>query len=112
MSNQAVFDEEASKQLETLYRIGDVVRRRGLVRSSLAAAPGRRPLLRGEREAHEHRAAVWEPAVVAGHRGRPWAVVGPSHSRKQPTRPNASQRSKPQLRRHFRAAVQVSAGPW
>ena len=26
MSNQAVFDEEASKQLETLYRIGDVVR--------------------------------------------------------------------------------------
>ena len=44
MSNQAVFDEEASKQLETLYRIGDVVRRRGLVRSSLAAAPGERIL--------------------------------------------------------------------
>ena len=44
MSNQAVFDEEASRQLETLYRIGDVVRRRGLVRSSLAAAPGERIL--------------------------------------------------------------------
>jgi hypothetical protein len=29
MSNQAVFDEQTSKQLETLYRIGDVVRRRG-----------------------------------------------------------------------------------
>ena len=44
MSNQAVFDEETSKQLEALYRIGDVVRRRALVRSSLAAAPGERIL--------------------------------------------------------------------
>lgn len=44
MSNQAVFDEETSRQLEALYRIGDVVRRRGLVRSRLAAAPGERIL--------------------------------------------------------------------
>lgn len=44
MSNQAVFDEETSKRLEALYRIGDVVRRRALVRSSLAAASGERIL--------------------------------------------------------------------
>jgi ubiquinone/menaquinone biosynthesis C-methylase UbiE len=44
MSNQAVFDEEGSRQLEAVYRIGDVVRRRDLVRSSLAAAPGERIL--------------------------------------------------------------------
>jgi arsenite methyltransferase len=44
MSKQAVFDEETSKQLEALYRIGDVVRRRGLVRSSLGAMPGERIL--------------------------------------------------------------------
>ena len=41
---QVVFDEETGKQLEVFYRIGDVVRRRGLVRSSLAAAPGERIL--------------------------------------------------------------------
>ena len=41
---QTVFDEQTGKQLEALYRIGDVVRRRGLVRSSLAAAPGERIL--------------------------------------------------------------------
>jgi arsenite methyltransferase len=40
MSNQVVFDEGGSRRLEAVYRIGDVVRRRGLVRSSLAAAPG------------------------------------------------------------------------
>jgi arsenite methyltransferase len=41
---QTVFDEETGKQLEALYRIGDVVRRRGVVRSCLAAAPGERIL--------------------------------------------------------------------
>lgn len=41
---QTAFDEETGRQLEALYRIGDVVRRRGLVRSSLAAAPGERIL--------------------------------------------------------------------
>ena len=44
MSNQVVFDEGASRRLEAVYRIGDVVRRRGLVRSSLAAASGERIL--------------------------------------------------------------------
>jgi arsenite methyltransferase len=34
------FDEDTGRQLEAMYRIADVVRRRGLVRSSLAAAPG------------------------------------------------------------------------
>lgn len=41
---QTVFDEDTGRQLEALYRIGDVVRRRGLVRSCLAAAPGERIL--------------------------------------------------------------------
>jgi arsenite methyltransferase len=41
---QTVFDDETGQQLEALYRIADVVRRRGLVRSSLAAAPGERIL--------------------------------------------------------------------
>jgi arsenite methyltransferase len=41
---RAVFDDETGQQLEALYRIGDVVRRRGLVRSCLAAAPGERIL--------------------------------------------------------------------
>lgn len=41
---QAVFDDQTGEQLEALYRIGDVVRRRGLVRSCLAAAPGERIL--------------------------------------------------------------------
>jgi len=39
---QLVFDEEAGKQLESLYRIGDALRRRRLVREALAAAPGER----------------------------------------------------------------------
>jgi arsenite methyltransferase len=41
---QTVFDDATGRQLEALYRIGDVVRRRGLVRSCLAAAPGERIL--------------------------------------------------------------------
>ena len=41
---QTVFDDQTGLQLEALYRIGDVVRRRGLVRSRLAAAPGERIL--------------------------------------------------------------------
>ena len=39
-----VFDEETGRQLEALYGIGDVVRRRGLVRSALAPVPGERIL--------------------------------------------------------------------
>lgn len=42
--SQLVFDEETGKQLETLYRIGDAVRRRRLVRAALAAVPGERIL--------------------------------------------------------------------
>ena len=38
------FDEETGRRLEALYRIGDAVRRRGLVRAALAAAPGERVL--------------------------------------------------------------------
>ena len=41
---QTVFDEETGQQLEALYRISDVVRRRALVRSFLAAAAGDRIL--------------------------------------------------------------------
>jgi arsenite methyltransferase len=41
---QMAFDEGTGRQLEALYRIGDVARRRGLVRSFLAAAPGERIL--------------------------------------------------------------------
>lgn len=41
---QTVFGDGTGHQLEAMYRIGDVVRRRGLVRSSLAAAPGERIL--------------------------------------------------------------------
>jgi ubiquinone/menaquinone biosynthesis C-methylase UbiE len=40
--SQLVFDEETGKQLEALYRIGDAVRRRRLVRAALAAGPGER----------------------------------------------------------------------
>jgi arsenite methyltransferase len=36
------FDDDTGRQLEAMYRIADVVRRRSLVRSSLAAAPGER----------------------------------------------------------------------
>ncbi len=42
--SQLVFDEETGKQLEALYRIGDAVRRRRLVRAALAAVPGDRIL--------------------------------------------------------------------
>jgi ubiquinone/menaquinone biosynthesis C-methylase UbiE len=42
--SRLVFDEETGKQLEELYRIGDAVRRRRLVRAALAAAPGERVL--------------------------------------------------------------------
>jgi arsenite methyltransferase len=40
--SQLAFDEETGKQLEALYRIGDAVRRRRLVRAALSAAPGER----------------------------------------------------------------------
>jgi ubiquinone/menaquinone biosynthesis C-methylase UbiE len=42
--NQLVFDEETGRQLEELYQLGDARRRRGLVRSALAATPGERVL--------------------------------------------------------------------
>jgi SAM-dependent methyltransferase len=42
--SQLVFDEETGRQLEELYRIGDAMRRRRLVRAALAAAPGERVL--------------------------------------------------------------------
>jgi len=38
--NRLAFDEEMGKQLEALYRIGDAVRRRRLVRRALGAASG------------------------------------------------------------------------
>ena len=41
---QLPFDEATGKQLETLYRIADAVRRRRLVRAALAAARGERIL--------------------------------------------------------------------
>jgi SAM-dependent methyltransferase len=42
--SQLAFDEETGKQLVALYRIGDAVRRRRLVRAALAATPGERIL--------------------------------------------------------------------
>lgn len=42
--SQATFDDNTGKQLEALYTTGDAVRRRRLVRSSLAAASGERIL--------------------------------------------------------------------
>jgi len=42
--SQLLFDEDTGRQLEALYRIGDAVRRRRLVRAALAAAPGERIL--------------------------------------------------------------------
>jgi arsenite methyltransferase len=42
--SQLAFDEETAKQLEALYRIGDAVRRRRLVRAALAVEPGERVL--------------------------------------------------------------------
>ncbi len=41
---QLEFDEETAKRLEALYTIRDSVRRRGLVRAAVAAAPGERIL--------------------------------------------------------------------
>lgn len=42
--SQLVFDDDLANQLETLYRTGDVLRRRRLVREALGAAPGERVL--------------------------------------------------------------------
>jgi arsenite methyltransferase len=42
--SQLAFDEETGKQLEALYRIGDAMRRRRLVRAALAVKPGERVL--------------------------------------------------------------------
>lgn len=42
--SQLAFDEGISQQLESIYRTGDVLRRRRLVREALAAAPGERVL--------------------------------------------------------------------
>src|SRR5205814_2293738 len=42
--SQLAFDQETGKQLEALYRIGDAVRRRRLVRAALAVKPGERVL--------------------------------------------------------------------
>ena len=42
--SQLAFDEETGKQLEALYRIGDAVHRRRLVRAALAATTGERIL--------------------------------------------------------------------
>jgi arsenite methyltransferase len=42
--SQLAFDEVTGKQLEELYRTGDAVRRRRLVRTALAVAPGERVL--------------------------------------------------------------------
>ena len=42
--SQLVFDEQAAMQIEAIYRIGDAVRRRRIVRKALAAASGERIL--------------------------------------------------------------------
>jgi arsenite methyltransferase len=42
--SQLVFDEEASRGIEALYRIGDAVRRRRIVREALGASSGERLL--------------------------------------------------------------------
>jgi len=42
--SQAAFDEETGKQLEALYRTGDALRRRHLVRAALGASAGERIL--------------------------------------------------------------------
>jgi arsenite methyltransferase len=42
--SQLAFDEDTARRLESLYRIRDAVRRRGLVRAALAAQPGERVL--------------------------------------------------------------------
>lgn len=42
--SQLIFDAELANQLDALYRTADVIRRRRLVRTALAAAPGERIL--------------------------------------------------------------------
>jgi arsenite methyltransferase len=42
--SQLVFDEQAAMQIEAIYRVGDAVRRRRIVREALAAASGERIL--------------------------------------------------------------------
>lgn len=42
--SQLVFDEQAARELEALYQIGDARRRRATVQATLAAAPGERVL--------------------------------------------------------------------
>jgi arsenite methyltransferase len=42
--SQLVFDDEAASRIEAMYRIGDAKRRRAIVRTALAAAPGERVL--------------------------------------------------------------------
>ena len=42
--SQVEFDEDMAAKIEALYRIGDAVRRRRIVRQALAAAPGERIL--------------------------------------------------------------------
>jgi ubiquinone/menaquinone biosynthesis C-methylase UbiE len=44
MSTQLVFDEEAARRIESIYLIGDAVRRRRIVREALAASAGERVL--------------------------------------------------------------------
>jgi arsenite methyltransferase len=44
MSAQLVFDEEAARRIESIYLIGDAVRRRRIVREALAASAGERIL--------------------------------------------------------------------
>ena len=42
--SQLEFDEDAARQIEALYQIGDAVRRRRIVREALGAAVGERIL--------------------------------------------------------------------
>ena len=42
--SQVEFDAEVAARIESLYRIGDALRRRGIVREALGAAPGERIL--------------------------------------------------------------------
>jgi arsenite methyltransferase len=44
MSTQLVFDEEAARRIESIYLIGDAVRRRRIVRDALGASAGERIL--------------------------------------------------------------------
>jgi ubiquinone/menaquinone biosynthesis C-methylase UbiE len=42
--SQLVFDEEAARRIESIYTLGDAVRRRRIVREALGASPGERIL--------------------------------------------------------------------